>query len=140
MTEHAAQPILPGRLGHPDMALADDPRADPRMVAALATVGLGGPTPPSPVNGESSLDDLHAYVDEAEQGFGGMNDALFVGLEPVAGVDRSVEVIQGVDGNDITLYIHRPTTTNSPIPAILHIHGGGMVLLDGHRRELPAVA
>ena len=130
MTEHAVQPVLPGRLGNPDMALADDPRADPRMIAALASVGLGGPTPASPVTGESSLDDLHAYVDEAEQGFGGLFDVLMVGLEPVAGVERSVEVIPGVDGNDITLYVHRPAQASGAVPAILHIHGGGMVLLE----------
>lgn len=29
-------PRLPGRLGHPGMALRDDPRADPRMLAAMA--------------------------------------------------------------------------------------------------------
>ena len=30
------------------------------------------------------------------------------GLPEVAGVTRSVEVIKGVDGNDVTLYVHRP--------------------------------
>ena len=42
MSERAA-PILPGRLGNPDMTLADDPRADPRMIAAFAPLGIGGP-------------------------------------------------------------------------------------------------
>ncbi|MFT3853118.1 MAG: alpha/beta hydrolase fold domain-containing protein [Ilumatobacteraceae bacterium] len=129
-TGDRATPILPGRLGNPDMALADDPRADPRMIAALATVGLGGPAEPSPVTGASPLDELHTYVDEAEQGFGGLFDVLMEGLEPVAGVERSVEIVSGVDGNDITLYVHRPAHTDGPVPAVLHIHGGGMVLLE----------
>ena len=33
-------PILPGRLGRADLQLKDDPRADPRMVAAMAPIGL----------------------------------------------------------------------------------------------------
>ena len=39
MSERAA-PILPGRLGNPNMTLAEDPRADPRMIAALAPLGI----------------------------------------------------------------------------------------------------
>lgn len=31
---------LPGRLGTPGMALADDPCADPRMLAAMAPLGM----------------------------------------------------------------------------------------------------
>ena len=34
--------------------------------------------------------------------------ALAIGLPPVEGVTSEVEVIRGVDGNDITLFIHRP--------------------------------
>lgn len=134
MSERAApnraQPILPGRLGNPDMALADDPRADPRMIAALATVGLGGPAEPLPLTADMPLDDLHAFADEAEQGFARLFDVLLQGLAPVTGVERSVEVITGVDGNDITLYVHRPSSTDGPVPAVLHIHGGGMVFLE----------
>ena len=39
------------------------------------------------------------------------------------------EVISGVDGNDISLYIHSPAGGGGPRPGILHIHGGGMVIL-----------
>ena len=39
------------------------------------------------------------------------------------------EVIKGVDGNDINLYIHKPTDIEGPIPAVIHTHGGGMVIL-----------
>ncbi len=34
---------LPGRLGNSAMTLKDDPRADPRMIAALAAFGLDAP-------------------------------------------------------------------------------------------------
>ena len=35
-------------------------------------------------------------------------------------------VITGTDGNDITLYISRPTGADGPLPAVVHLHGGGM--------------
>ena len=51
-------------------------------------------------------------------------------MPEVEGVDRSVEVIKGVDGNDVTLYVHRPAGVDGPLPGVLHLHGGGMVLLE----------
>ena len=39
-------------------------------------------------------------------------------------------MIGGIDGNDITLYIHRPTGANGALPGLLHLHGGGMVILE----------
>src|SRR3954469_10649688 len=129
MSERAA-PILPGRLGNPDMTLADDPRADPRMIAALAPLGIGGAVEAFPLTVDHPLEDLHAFADEGEQGFGAVGDALLQGLDRVTGVTRAVEVIQGVDGNDITLYISRPEAADGALPGILHIHGGGMVFLE----------
>ena len=43
-------------------------------------------------------------------------------------------MIRGVDGNDITLYIHRPAGVDGPLPGVLHLHGGGMVLLEAAGR------
>jgi acetyl esterase/lipase len=126
----AGAPALPGRLGTPDMTLAEDPRADPRMIAAMAPYGIAAPPEESPVHGGSPIDELLEYVGGAEQGFEGLFGALVAELAPVAGVTRRVEVISGVDGNDITLYIHRPSGDDSARPGILHIHGGGMVLLE----------
>ncbi|MFM2072610.1 MAG: hypothetical protein RLZZ623_2873, partial [Actinomycetota bacterium] len=42
-------PHLPGRLGNPDSTLANDPRSDPRMIAAMTPLGLADRTPPQPV-------------------------------------------------------------------------------------------
>ncbi|MEJ7800999.1 MAG: alpha/beta hydrolase fold domain-containing protein, partial [Ilumatobacter sp.] len=50
-------------------------------------------------------------------------------LPPIEGVDRSTETITGVDGNEIILHIHRPTGADGDLPGVLHIHGGGMVIL-----------
>ncbi|MCY3585103.1 MAG: alpha/beta hydrolase fold domain-containing protein [Acidimicrobiaceae bacterium] len=119
----------PGRLGDPDMTLGTDPRADPRMVAVLAAVGLDGHGEPATATADSSMEELYAWVDEAEPGFEMLFDALFADLTPPDGVVASTVVISGVDDNDITLFIHRPAEADGPLPCVYHIHGGGMVLL-----------
>ena len=60
---------LPGRLGDPGLTLRDDPRADPRMVAALAAFGLDVPGEPPPVSADSPMSDLQAWAEETEDGF-----------------------------------------------------------------------
>ena len=124
-----SSPILPGRLGSPAMALSDDPRADPRMVAAMAPLGLDGPPAESPVDESSSLDALLEYLGQAEEGFDALFTMLAAGLPEIEGVTRSVEVIKGIDGNDITLFLHRPSGALGTRPGVLHLHGGGMVML-----------
>jgi acetyl esterase/lipase len=69
------------------------------------------------------------FAAEAEPGFEGLFAALFQDLPPIIGVERSSEVIEGVDGNDITLHIHRPEGVDGLVPGVLHTHGGGMVML-----------
>jgi acetyl esterase len=125
-----SSPILPGRLGSPSMALRDDRRADPRMIAAMAPLGLDGPPAESPVDGSSPMDALLEFLTTAEEGFDTMFTILAAGLPEVEGVTRSVEVITGIDGNDITLFIHRPSDATGVRPGVLHLHGGGMVMLE----------
>ena len=91
MTSIDAPPALPGRLGSPAMLLKDDPRADPRMVAAMAPLGLDGAPEPAPVDADSSIEALLEYCSEVEAGFGLMFDALFADLPAVDGV-ISVEI------------------------------------------------
>jgi acetyl esterase/lipase len=55
--------------------------------------------------------------------------ALLSGLPPIEGLDESKVTITGVDGNDIVLFVSRPATATGPLPGVLHIHGGGMVML-----------
>jgi acetyl esterase len=122
-------PTLPGQLGNPNMVLKDDPRADPRMIAALAPFGLDRVPPPAGVDASSPMDALFTYCSAAEAGFEGFGAAVFSSLEPVAGVKSRTEIIKGVDGNDIALYIHEPAKRSGAAPCIVHTHGGGMVLL-----------
>lgn len=120
---------LPGRLGNPDSTLGTDPRADKRMVGVFEQLGLAGAPEPLPVTADSPIEDLLAYLDEAEPMYEMMFTALFDGLPAVEGVESRTEVIKGVDGNDINLYIHRPIGKAGPLPCVLHLHGGGMVIL-----------
>ena len=126
----ASSPILPGRLGSPKMTLKDDPRADPRMLAAMAPFALGETPPPSGVDGSSSVEEILNNLSVAEPGFQALFGAFNVDLAPVQGVSKSTEVIKGVDGNDITVFVHRPTKAGRALPCILHLHGGGMVILE----------
>ena len=121
-------PQLPGRLGTPDMELWDDPRADPRMIAAMQAMGMHEAEEVD-VSADLTIDALIEYCNESEVGFEMMNDALMMGVAETPGVERSVEVIRGADGNDITLYIHKPAGASGAMPGIVHYHGGGMTIL-----------
>jgi acetyl esterase/lipase len=100
------------------------------MVAAMEPLGLADPPEPVPVNPDSSIEDLLDFVAAAEEGFEGLFATLDAGMPAVEGVTRNVEVIDGVDDNDVTLYVHRPTGSSDGLPGVLHLHGGGMVFLE----------
>jgi acetyl esterase len=122
---------LPGRLGNPALDLRSDPRADPRMIAALATVGMDTHGAPLPVDSSSPRAAQLEYLLAAEEGFETALGALMQGLPPVDGVISTAETIAGPDGNDITLYISRPAAASGALPCVLQIHGGGMVIISG---------
>lgn len=122
-------PLLPGRLGNPTLVIKDDPRADPRMLAAMAPIGLDLAPPPTPVNASNTLDEILAHAAEAEAAFGALGGLLMMNTPAPTGVSSYTEVIQGVDGNDINLYIHRPDGVDGPVPCVVHTHGGGMAIL-----------
>jgi acetyl esterase/lipase len=120
----------PGRLGQPHLVLRNDPRADPRVVAAMEKVGMAGGMPASPVDAGSPLDVIRAMVAETEPAVESFRRDLYDGLQPVQGVTSTREVVQGVDGNDISVFIHRPTVGDARLPAIVHFHGGAMAMLE----------
>ncbi len=122
-------PVLPGRLGDPNMQLKDDPRADPRMLAAMAPLGLDVAPPQGPVGPDAPLEEQLEASMVAEEGFEQLGGALSMSTPPPQGVSSRTEIIRGVDGNDISLYIHTPDDADGPLPAIVHTHGGGMVIL-----------
>jgi len=99
------------------------------MISAMAAIGMDVAPPPSPVTAANTIEELLAYCVEAEVGFDALGDVVVAKTPPVTGVTSYTEVIEGVDGNDISLYVHRPDAVDGPIPCVVHTHGGGMVIL-----------
>ena len=111
--------------------LRDDPRADPRMVAALQPFGLDRQSPPLPVSTASPRETLLDFAAATEANFTGLFEALLAGLPAVEGVSRQTVTVTGEDDNEISLHIHRPVgrAGNEKLPCVVHFHGGGGVIL-----------
>lgn len=120
---------LPGLLSDPSGILKTDTRADPRLLAALSQFGFDEAQPDIPLDHTSKLEDQLAFYAEAEPSFEGFMQALFADVETLPDIDRKTEVIKGKDGNDITLYVHKPSNSTGDLPCIVHMHGGGMAML-----------
>jgi len=121
--------ILPGRLGDPTRILKTDPRIDPRLLAALASLGLDGAPAPVAVRPDSSMEAKLEYLAANEDAMGGLFARLVADLPPITNVERRTETIRGQDGNEIKLYIHLPLNGRGARPCVYHLHGGGMVIL-----------
>ena len=119
---------LPGRLGDPGMTLGTDPRADQRMVAEMKRLGLADNTAPPPIPLDAPLDEVLSQIGPFEAGYIDLFGPSYDDLAPIEGVKHRTEVIAGGDGSELKLYIHTPPGAG-PWPGVLHIHGGGMVIL-----------
>ncbi len=119
---------LPGRLGNPDATLLADRRADPRIVAALAAAGDLGANIQA-IAADSTYEDCLAYCSAFEASAALAHPLMEAAMPAFENVVSTTEVISGVDGNDISLYIHKPKDQSGPQPCVVHLHGGGMVLM-----------
>ena len=119
---------LPGRLGDPDMTFLTDPRADPRIVAAFE-MAASMPTPIAPIADGATLQQCLDFCCAFEESSALAHPLMEAAMPAYEGVSSYIETIKGVDGNDITLYIHSPDPVKKPGPCIVHTHGGGMVLM-----------
>jgi acetyl esterase/lipase len=99
------------------------------MVAALAPFGLDTFPPTPPLRPDFPLADKLQFCAAAETGFEAFFAALMRDVPEMTTVVRTTETIRGSDGNDLHLYIHEPDSANKPLPCILHLHGGAMVML-----------
>jgi acetyl esterase len=120
-------PQLPGRLGDPSLTLATDPRLDPRLLAGGLYIATALEEP-APVDLDSTYGEIIDFIAAWEFELDGMYAGQFNDLPPVVGVAQRSEVIEGVDGNEIRLFISEPARREGPLPCILHTHGGGMVM------------
>lgn len=96
------------------------------MITALAPFGLDGLLPPPPVTPDSPLPERLAYAALAEEAIVAMLNALAEKAPVADGVETEIVTITGDDGNDVTLYISKPSAAKALLPCIFHIHGGGM--------------
>ena len=120
---------LPGRLGNPEMSLINDPRAIPAVTKVMSDFGLDSLTPDPPISIEATQKEKVDYMTSLEPQYEEIFESWFSELPEVKGIERFTKTIDGVDGNQIELYIHKPEEQKSNIPGILHIHGGGMSIL-----------
>ena len=122
------QEQLPGRLGDPNMTLLTDPRMDPRVASLLTAAGdlLDGI---EPLDSTASHEEALALCEQLESKIALAHPLAEAAMPDFSDVHQYEEVIQGVDGNNITLYIHQPINRDGPLPCIFHTHGGGMVFL-----------
>ena len=120
---------LPGRLGNVELQLKDDPRVDLRIIEAMKPYGLHVNAPMPPVSIDASDEDKLNYLKEAEPGYQMIFSEWFSGIEGPDDIETSYQNILGSDGNEIKLTITKPINNNSEMPAVLHLHGGGMAIL-----------
>lgn len=110
-------------------ALRDDPRVDPRLVAAVAPLGLADPLPPPTIDADTDLESIRKVLGHLEAGSAAMLDHATADLDLPARVNRTVETATRPDGSDLVLHLHSPADATTPRPAVLHLHGGGGVML-----------
>lgn len=118
-----------GRLADPDATIGTDPRSDPRMVAALAPLGLDGRLPQPSLTVDSPLEDRLAFVAKTEETLGAVLEEFAQGAPIADGVTTTTTTIAGSGGNDVTVYISRPDNVGGALPCVVHTHGGGMSFL-----------
>ena len=111
------------------MILKNDPRLSPKLAVALKQYGMDLEAPGPPVKIDDDLKVKLGFIAAAEPMYQALSTMVFSNLPLPTTVEESTEHIEGEQGNDLSLYISRPKEINGPLPAILHIHGGGMALL-----------
>lgn len=119
----------PGKLDNPKLVIKDDPRVDRRLAAALDAMQMGG-DPQIYVTSDTPLEGILQYLQGAEAGSADFFSWSVAGMPEVKEVVTTTVKIAGVDSNEIALFIHRPTDVQGTVPGVLHLHGGGMCILD----------
>ena len=117
-----------GRLADPDATLGTDPRADPRMVEVFRRFGLDGRFPSSGLTPDSPAEERHAFAAMSEQAIGAIFDSIAEDLGRPDGVTTTTTECTGIDGNTVTLFVSRPANADGELPAVVHLHGGGMAI------------
>ncbi len=123
---------LPGKLGNPDATFDTDSRADPRIAAVMAMAGDLAPGVDE-LPADATYAESLAYAQVFEQAAALAHPLQTQMMPDFPTVQTTTQVIKGIDGNDISLYIHQPAqrsgARSGPLPCVVHTHGGGMVVM-----------
>src|SRR3712207_7895545 len=112
-----------------------DDRADRRLRAALARLGLDSQAAPPAFDRTASLEDRLAFVRGAHDAFEQLYAAVAAEETHRDDVTRTTSTAPGRGGNAIPLYVFRPAgTEGQPLPGLVYLHGGGMTILDCDNR------
>ena len=117
---------MPGRLGNPNETLMTDVRADPRIIDFLKMSGLDKTlqTESGQLTEDSNYEELLAYCANFEEGSTAAHPMEWEMMPEYPNVLSSEETIQGTDGNNITLFVHKPKIQTDKVPCVVHTHGG----------------
>ncbi|KAJ4420719.1 hypothetical protein N0V82_004158 [Gnomoniopsis sp. IMI 355080] len=129
----------PGRLGDPTTSLATDPRLHPKLLVTLQNYGLDQNQPATELTPESPFDAIRELLaKDDEEGRAFYNLVVFPEEEEtttsaikITAIDK---LIPRPDSTELRLTIRRQQGTDATdpkyvkVPAIVHIHGGGMVV------------
>lgn len=121
----------PGRIGNASKQLSNDPRTNPHLLKALQELKADHPDP-MPFPGEST-DIIRPIMAQFDKGFSALFDAINMsttGDDQEPEVIRSTRFFKSFDGVERKLYITRRLDQKDEVlPAVVYIHGGGMVIL-----------
>ena len=120
---------LPGRLGNKDLTINDDKRIDQNLLKAMIKIGLDGIGPAPDVKVSDSYETKLNYLNSLEPTYQELFNSIFSSYKLPENVETKTEKIIGDDGNEIKIYISKPKDVINNVPAILHLHGGGMAML-----------
>ena len=128
----AMDETLPGKLGNPNAVFETDRRADPRIAAVMAMAGDLAPGVEE-LAADATYEESLAYAQVFEEAAALTHPMQMEMMPDFPSVEVTSQVIKGVDGNDISLYIHQPAQRSGPLsgplPCVVHTHGGGMVVM-----------
>jgi hypothetical protein len=94
--------MVDGRYADPERTLGTDPRADPRMVAAFAPLGLDGRLPSPPLTPDASLQQRLDFCAATEEGLGTVLDSLANAAPIAEGVTTEIVRIGGAGTTNST--------------------------------------
>lgn len=122
----------PGRIGDPNMSLGTDPRLHPKILSILKSYGIENNHPVAELTPESPYESIRAVAAKGHEDHDKFYHAAVFPEEPtslikVTAVDK---LIPRPDKTELRLTIRKAETESDAavLPAVVYIHGGGMVI------------